>query len=361
VPIPPATSEPVTDPGVGFVTFPKALVNHKELTDFDVRLLLLLDQIGWLEGQCNGAVHASNEEIAIAMGKSPSTVKAALKRIEAIRPPILKRGMSSSNSRAAIYLVYDRYGSASVTPPKCETLPDAGDVSQVAEKLATLDTTATTGDGLCREWPKNWPPKAQPESPEVAEKLATRPIIKEQHHHHHAGGVAEKLATYGEPGQPETPLPSAPATATGLIDWLPSIASEDPKLLARLTVKVPLLVERVRLRRGLAERVAVEWVQDALLDACDKDDPVTYATRVLKGYVEAGGRPGIEIPRVQAEPEPDAPTMPMPAPRAVTPRPSPGGFAPRPTAAERNASIAASRREAMSRFFQGSKEASDGR
>ena len=106
-----------TSSGAGFVILPLWILTHSGLTDCDIRVLLLLDQIGWREGNMDGTISTSNEEIGKRIGKSASTVKVSLRRIEAIWPRIITRDMSTSHSRDSILLTYDRYGSARMDIP----------------------------------------------------------------------------------------------------------------------------------------------------------------------------------------------------------------------------------------------------
>jgi hypothetical protein len=344
---------------VGFVTCPVWILTHRGLADGDKVVLMMLDLLGWREGSRDGMVRATNEEIAARLGKSTSTVKRHLQQIAAIDPPLIEVDRIVANTRDSIRLCYDRYGADSPTV----TRGGNGGITPTEEGVAHFCTTpgATLpiptpigGDGEDKEG------VAQIcTTPGVAHFCTTPPIYKEDVVVD-VVGVAHFCTTPALDGGIDADVatvatfPTGPRTIAELVAWLPGFTG-DSEVIRRLTRDLPLWLQGFLKRfPERTEAVFADWVTDALIESTDAKDPVRYARKILKGWAEAGGRSGIEVPL----PAP-IPAEPILAALPAVPYRNGNGYHPRPSKADRNAQ-AAVERDAMIDLLFPQKEAADG-
>jgi len=275
---------PNHEEAIGYVTFPSSLIECSKLKDFDVRLLLLLDQIGWREGARDGIIRITNEEMSARLGKDISSIRRSLTRIEAVKPALIVREMVTHKTRQSIRLVYDRFGGACWDRPTI--LADSDEVVQASDRQKCPSSPQMIGKNAypdrqkCPSLPIR---ELEIPEPEDAREDGQKCLSSHQITQSHAVGHNLPIVKAG------------PKTALDLISWLPAV-SRDDLVIANFTVMIPLWFERVKARRPEFASVAHEWVQDAIEKSCLKQDPVPYADAVLSGFIKKGGRKGIELP-----------------------------------------------------------------
>lgn len=338
--------------GADFVTLPLWLLVNTDLNDGDIRVLLILDQMGYREGERDGVVRASNQAIGERIGKSTWFVARSLQHVLTLRLGVLRFEVLGRTRRGPIVLLYDRLGRNRPDPmPALAPDTDAAFVQGCTNDLEQFVQ-------ICTNPPEFVQGCTNEEAPFVHGRTnfvqpCTNPPIREREVVVAEDGRGEFVqpCTNGEASD----ITAAPASVPELIDWLVCIA-DDAGTLARLRKRVPLWVARIRKRCPGHAAAAIDWVQDALIKACDKDDAVEYAEKMLAAWVGAGGRPDFELaPRPKAAPDETdvvAPARPSP------PRPASPPL--RPTKAERNSEITAARRASVARHFAPLKEPHDG-
>lgn len=349
------TTEQSDEPGGGFVTCPLWILAHKGLTDCDKVVLMMLDQLAWREGDRDGTVLASNEDIASRLGKSVATIKRTLPRLAAFDPPLIALDKATSNSRDSIRLLYDRYGNAEIA---------RRDDYRIMGQICATPVSS---------YQENGPPVAIGGDPDFMAQIcarasagqicATLPLNRDSDLLHlDSGGVDQICATPAEVNgtgttvDPAIFVPPQPTDLPGLIEWIPT-ATDDATDVKRLRKRVPQWLRRLKVRvPDREDPVLIDWIIDAVLVSVEKNDVITYAEQRLTDWIANGGRPGVELPMPQRPGFEAISTADLPPVHPMAPPRRPAAPS---SASERNAQKAERRGEMFKNLFK-PKEVADG-
>jgi hypothetical protein len=281
--------------GAEFVTLPLWIVKHDDITDPDVRVLLILDQMGWREGNRDGVVMASNAEIAARINRKTWAVARSLHRLAA-RGDVLSFEMTSATRRGPITLTYDRTGRVRPDAPALVQNSSSAEVALVQNSPNEDAALERFRSNLVQNSPNGTPSLVQ-NSPNLELFCTSAPIRERELQQPLLEAALERSCTSA------SDIGRSPQTVAEVMAWLPCIGVSDLDT-ERLSRKIPAWVRRIEARCPQHAAAAVDWVVDALILACDKEDIVSYAEATLKGYAQAGGRKDVELaPRAVAQPD----------------------------------------------------------